>query len=64
VYELPNIERDPNQPGVLHFRETDEEKQARLDREELLAAIKELQDREKARDPNWKPRYAVRPRDQ
>ena len=40
---MPRIVRDLNQPGVYYFRETEEEKNARLEKEDLIMRIESLE---------------------
>ena len=49
----------PNGLVERRFEETEAEKAVRLEREALIAAIAELQEREKARDKSWKPKVDV-----
>lgn len=43
VIDMPRAERDPKQPGVYFFRESDDETQARLEKDDLLSRIEALE---------------------
>lgn len=56
------IEKDPKQPGVYYFKETPQEKEMRLLKEEnavLKQAIAEMQGRVKLLDKTWIPKNDV-----
>lgn len=50
------VDKDPNQTGVYIFRETKLEKENR----ELREAVQELQEREKIRNKDFKPKSDLR----
>lgn len=49
---MPKLRKDEIN-DVYYFDETEEEKDVKF----LKAALAELQEREVARDPKWKPKY-------
>lgn len=42
---MPRAERDPKQPGVYRIVESDEERYARLEKQDLLARLEALEKR-------------------
>lgn len=52
---MPRVEQDPKQPGVYYLRESDDEKQARLEKEDLLRRIAALETQAAKGDPTFKP---------
>lgn len=52
------IRKDPAQPGVYYFDPEPHEKEVEL----LKEALAELQEREKQRDPAWKPKVDLKER--
>lgn len=50
---MPRVERDAKQPDVYHFRETEGEKQERLEREDLLKRLEALEAEETKRNPKF-----------
>lgn len=47
---MPRVERDPKQPGVYYFRQSEEE----LEKEDLLLRLEALEGEAKLRNPEFR----------